>query len=173
LLRDTLVLLWAVCRDIILMELSSVTVVLRRLSADHVSAVDQRKKSLMVVSVMKLQEPLESLRQAIELRGGFEGLGRNDKVLIKPNICLSEWMPLYGLVTTTSLLEGLVQLLVEQGCHDISISEGPVDILALSIVRGCKRVNIYSDSLPKWERYRSGEFDPNHFRASRLRASRM
>ena len=89
----------------------------------------------MVVSVVKLQEPLESLRQAIELCGGFEGLGRNDKVLIKPNICLSEWMPLYGLVTTTSLLEGLVQLLVERGCHDISIGEGPVDILALSIMK--------------------------------------
>ena len=121
----------------------------------------------MVVSVVKLQEPLESLRQAIELCGGFEGLGRNDKVLIKPNICLSEWMPLYGLVTTTSLLEGLVQLLVERGCHDISIGEGPVDILALSIIRGCKRMGIDSDSLAKWERYRSGEFDPNHFRAHR------
>ena len=36
-------------------------------------------------------------------------------------------MPLYGSVTTTSLLEGLVQLLVERGCHDISIGEGPVD----------------------------------------------
>jgi len=121
----------------------------------------------MVVSVVKLQEPLESLMQAIELCGGLQGLGRNDKVLIKPDICLSEWMPLYGLVTTTSLLEGLVQLLVERGCHDISIGEGPVDILALSITRGCKRMGIDSDSLAKWERYRSGEFDPNHFRAHR------
>ena len=66
-------------RDIILVEPATVTVVLRRLSADHVSAVDQRKKSLMVVSVVKLQEPLESLRQAIELCGGFEGVGRDDK----------------------------------------------------------------------------------------------
>ena len=121
----------------------------------------------MVVSVVKLQEPLESLMQAIELCGGFEGLGRDDKILIKPNICLSEWMPIYGLVTTTSLLESLVQLLVEWGCHDILIGEGPVDILALSIIRGCKRMGIDSDSLAKWERYRSGEFDPNHFRAHR------
>jgi uncharacterized protein (DUF362 family) len=121
----------------------------------------------MVVSVVKLQESLESLREAIELCGGFEGLGRNDKVLIKPNICLSGWMPLYGLVTTNGLLVGLVQLLVERGCHDISVGEGPVDILPLSIIRGWKRVGIYSDSLPKWERYRSGEFDPNHFRAKR------
>jgi hypothetical protein len=156
-----------------LIGLATVTVVLRRLSADHVSAVDQRKKSLMVVSVVKLQEPLESLRQAIELCGGFEGLGRNDKVLTKPDICLSEWMPLYGLVTTTSLLEGLVQLLVERGCHDISIGEGPVNILGLSIRRSYKRMGIDSYSLPKWKRYRSGEFDPNHFRASRQRVSRM
>jgi len=76
---DTLVLLWAICRDIILMEPSNVTVVLRGLSADHVSAVDQRKKRPMVVSVVKLQEPLESLRKAIELCGGSEGLGRDDK----------------------------------------------------------------------------------------------
>jgi uncharacterized protein (DUF362 family) len=129
--------------------------------------VDQRKESLMVVSVIKLQEPLESLRQAIELCGGFEGLGRNDKVLTKPNTCLSEWMPLYGLVTTTSLLEGLVQLLVERGCHDISIGEGPVDILALSIIRGCKRMGIDNEFLAKWERYRAGEFDPNHLWAHR------
>jgi uncharacterized protein (DUF362 family) len=119
----------------------------------------------MVVSVVKLQEPLESLRQAIELCGGFEGLGRNDKVLTKLNTCLSGWMPLYGLVTTTGLLECLVQLLVERGCHDISIGEGPVDMLALSIIRGCKRMGIDNEFLAKWERYRSGEFDPNHFRA--------
>lgn len=29
------------------------------------------------------------------------------------------------------------------------------------------RLGIYSDSLPKWERCRSDEFDPNHFRANR------
>jgi uncharacterized protein (DUF362 family) len=119
----------------------------------------------MVVPVVKLQEPLESLRKAIELCGGFEGLGRNDKVLIKPNICLSGWMPLYGLVITTSLLEGLAQLLVQQGCHDISIGEGPGDVFGLNVRKGYKRMGIYSDSLAKWERYRSGEFDPNHFRA--------
>jgi uncharacterized protein (DUF362 family) len=125
--------------------------------------VDQRKKSLMVVSVVKLQEPLESLRQAIELCGGFEGLGRNDKVLIKPNICLSEGMPIYGLVTTTSLLESLGQLLVEWGCHDISIGEGPVDILALSIIGGCKRMGIDSDSLPKWNDTGQASLTPTTF----------
>lgn len=51
-------------------------------------------------------------------------------------------MPLYGLVITTSLLEGLVQLLVQQGCHDISIGEGPVDIFGLSVQIGCKRMGI-------------------------------
>jgi hypothetical protein len=29
------------------------------------------------------------------------------------------------------------------------------------------KMGIYSDSLPKWERYRTGEFDPRHFRARR------
>jgi uncharacterized protein (DUF362 family) len=127
----------------------------------------------MVVSVVKLQEPLESLSQAIELCGGFEGLGRKDKVLIKPNTCFSGWMPPYSLVITTSLLEGLVQLLVQQGCHYISIGEGPVDILGLSIRRGYKRMGIDTDSLPKRERYRSGEFDPSHFRAGKLKVRLM
>lgn len=96
----------------------------------------------MVVSVVKLGEPLESLRQAIELCGGFEGLGGDDKILIKPNICLSEWMPHYGMVTTTTLLETLVRLLVEHGCHNISIGEGPVDVLDLKIGKGYRRLGI-------------------------------
>ena len=74
-----------------------------------------------------------------------------DKILIKPNICLSEWMPLYGLVATTGLLEGLVQVLVERGCHDISIGEGLADVFGLSVRKGYKRMGIDSDSLVKWE----------------------
>jgi uncharacterized protein (DUF362 family) len=96
----------------------------------------------MVVSVVKLKEPPGSLRQAIGLCGGFEGLSRDDKILIKPNIGFSEWMPLYGLVTTTSLLECLVQLLVEQGCQDISVGEGSVDMPGLSMRRSYRRMGI-------------------------------
>ncbi len=96
----------------------------------------------MVVSVVKLRELPGSLRQAIDLCRGFEGLGRNDRILIKPNICLSEWVPLFGLVTTTTMLEALVQLLLERGCRDITIGEGPVSIDGLSVWRGYKRMGI-------------------------------
>lgn len=96
----------------------------------------------MVVSLVKLEKPLGSLKHAIELCGGFEGLGQNDRILIKPNICHSEWMPLYGMVTTTSLLESLVQLLAEHGCRDISIGEGPVDVFGLTMHKGYKRMGI-------------------------------
>lgn len=101
----------------------------------------------MAVSVVKLGEPISTLRVAIELCDGFRGLGRDDRILIKPNICLSEWMPPYGMVTTTRLLESLVQLLVERGCHDISIGEGPVDVLDLTIAKGYGRLGI--DTLAK------------------------
>ena len=57
-------------------------------------------------------------------------------------------MPLYGLVITTSLLEGLVQLLVERGCHDISIGEGSVDILALSIIEAASEWGSTTSSRP-------------------------
>jgi uncharacterized protein (DUF362 family) len=104
--------------------------------------VKQRKRSLMVVSVVRLQEPPQSLREAIALCGGLDGVGRDDKILIKPNICLSEWMPPYGVVTTTSVVEGLVRLLVERGCQNISIGEGPVDVFGLSIHKGYRRMGI-------------------------------
>ncbi len=96
----------------------------------------------MAVSVVRLEEPFLSLKRAIELCGGLEGLGRGSRVFIKPNICLSRWMPLYGMVTTTSILEGLVRLLSERGCRDVTIGEGPVDVFGASMSHGYRRMGI-------------------------------
>ena len=96
----------------------------------------------MAVSLVRLDEPLGSLKRAIELCGGWDGLDRNSKVFIKPNICLPRWMPLYGMVTTTGILESLVRLLSEQGCRDITIGEGPVDVFGLSMRQGYRRMGI-------------------------------
>jgi uncharacterized protein (DUF362 family) len=85
----------------------------------------------MTVSLVKFDGSLGSLRKAIELCQGFEKLDRNDRVLIKPNNCFRhKIMPPYGMVTTSKVIEGVVQSLLEYGCKDISIGEGAIiDIL--------------------------------------------
>jgi len=81
----------------------------------------------MTVSLVKFDGSLDSLRKAIELCQGFEKLGRNDRVLIKPNNCFRhKIMPPYGMVTTSKIIDGVVQLLLEHGCKDISIGEGAI-----------------------------------------------
>jgi len=81
----------------------------------------------MTVSLAKFDSSLDSLRRAIELCGGFEKLNKNDRVLIKPNNCFRHRiMPPYGMVTTSWVVDGVVRLLLEQGCQDISIGEGAI-----------------------------------------------
>jgi uncharacterized protein (DUF362 family) len=81
----------------------------------------------MTVSLVRFDDSLDSLRRSIELCDGFEKLGRNDRVLIKPNNCFRhKIMPPYGMVTTSKVIDGVVQLLLEYGCRDISIGEGAI-----------------------------------------------
>ena len=81
----------------------------------------------MTVSLVKFDGSLDSLRKAIELCQGFEKLGRNDRVLIKPNNCFRhKIIPPYGMVTTSWIVDGVIQLLLEYGCKDISIGEGAI-----------------------------------------------
>ena len=81
----------------------------------------------MTVSLVKFDGSLDSFRKAIELCDGFGKLSRNDKVLIKPNNCFRhKIMPPYGMVTTSKIIDGIVQLLLEHGCEDISIGEGAI-----------------------------------------------
>jgi uncharacterized protein (DUF362 family) len=101
----------------------------------------------MTVSLVRFDESPNSLRSAIELCGGFEKLNRTDRVLIKPNNCFRHRiMPPYGMVTTTRIIEGIVQLLVERGCQDISIGEGAIigvfDELGPDTKQGFKRTGI-------------------------------
>ncbi len=81
----------------------------------------------MTVSLVKYDGSLDSIRSAIDLCRGFEKLGRSHSVLVKPNNCFRHnTMPPYGMVTTTAIVEGVVQLLLEHGCRDISIGEGSI-----------------------------------------------
>ena len=79
------------------------------------------------VSIVKYQEDHDTIRNALELCDGFKGLKANDKVLIKPNIVLAsnrKKIPIFGVVTTTRILEEIIILLREYGCTNITIGEG-------------------------------------------------
>jgi uncharacterized protein (DUF362 family) len=81
----------------------------------------------MTVSLVRFDGSLDSLRKAIDLCDGFGKLNRNDKILIKPNNCFRHrLLPPYGMVTTSKIIDGVIQLLLEHGCKDISIGEGAI-----------------------------------------------
>ena len=81
------------------------------------------------VSIVRYEQPLESVRKVVELCRGLENLPANAKVFIKPNIVL--WtrlvpFPKWGVITTSRVVEDMVVLLKEQGIQNITIGEGPV-----------------------------------------------
>jgi uncharacterized protein (DUF362 family) len=85
------------------------------------------KKKL--VSIVKYEKPLESVRKAVDLSHGLDHLTQHAKVFIKPNIVF--WtkatnFPKYGVITTSRIVEDMVVLLKERGIDDISIGEGTV-----------------------------------------------
>ncbi len=99
----------------------------------------------MTVSVVKFDGTFESIGHAIDLCGGFDKLNRNDRVLIKPNITFSGWMPIppYGMVTTSKVVEGILLKLREHGCNSISIGEGSITgVMGSNTRRGYKYTGI-------------------------------
>ena len=81
----------------------------------------------MTGSLAKFDNSLDSFRKAIELCDGFEKLYKSARVLIKPNNCFQhKIMPPYGIVTTSKVIDGVVQSLFEHGCKYISIGEGAI-----------------------------------------------
>ncbi len=82
-----------------------------------------------LVSIVKYERPLESVRKAVDLSRGLDHLPSQAKVFIKPNIVF--WtkatdFPKYGVITTSRIVEDMVVLLKERGIDDISIGEGTV-----------------------------------------------
>jgi uncharacterized protein (DUF362 family) len=82
-----------------------------------------------VVAVVKYEQPVESVRKAVELSKGLQNLGSSTRVFIKPNIVF--WnkdypIPKYGSITTTRVVEDMIILLKERGVTDITVGEGTV-----------------------------------------------
>jgi uncharacterized protein (DUF362 family) len=97
-----------------------------------------------VVSIVKYQD-VASVAQAIELCDGFKELKTSCKVLLKPNICTAGggFIPPFGTVVTTRVMEGLVRALKDFGVNDISIGEGTVlDELGTNTMKGYKWIQL-------------------------------
>jgi uncharacterized protein (DUF362 family) len=79
-----------------------------------------------IVSIVKFEKPLESVRKVIELSKLFEGIPKDAKMFIKPNIVYwsSYPHPKWGVITTSRVMEDVVTVLNEQGFTDITIGEG-------------------------------------------------
>jgi uncharacterized protein (DUF362 family) len=80
-----------------------------------------------LVSIVRYEQPLESVRRAVALCRGLDHLPHKGRVFIKPNIVF--WtretnFPKYGVITTSRIVEDMVALLKERGVDDILIGEG-------------------------------------------------
>ena len=82
-----------------------------------------------IVSIVRYEKPLDSVRNAVDLSQGFDLLPSNASVFIKPNIVF--WsrfgpFPTYGIIATSRVVEDMVILLKERGIKKIMIGEGIV-----------------------------------------------
>lgn len=80
------------------------------------------------VAIVRFDGTQDSMVKALELCDGLDGLKACDKVLLKPNILWggTKNMPPYGRVTTSVIVECLLQILHDRGCRDITIGEGTI-----------------------------------------------
>lgn len=84
------------------------------------------------VGLSRYREPLKSVRQVVEHAGGLQGLQRNAKVILKPNIVM--WtkdvvFPKWGIITTSRVIEDVIIVLKDHGIDDITIAEGMVTMV--------------------------------------------
>jgi uncharacterized protein (DUF362 family) len=81
------------------------------------------------VSIVKYEKPYESVKKAIDLCDGLKHMPANANVFIKPNIVF--WtrnceFPKWVVITTSKVIEDIVEILAEHGVGRITIGEGIV-----------------------------------------------
>jgi uncharacterized protein (DUF362 family) len=82
-----------------------------------------------IVAIVRYENPLQSVRKAVELCHGLDIVSSHSKVFIKPNIAYwtkAARIPKWGVITTSRVVEDMVVLLKERGVDDITIGEGTV-----------------------------------------------
>ena len=83
----------------------------------------------MTVALIKRDNYTNPIKSAIELCGGFNALKPDCSVLIKPNLVMGadkKMIPPFGKVTTASVIEHLIQTLLDHNCRKITIGEGAI-----------------------------------------------
>lgn len=77
-----------------------------------------------MISILKFENH-GSIQKAIDLCGGFEKLRAGDKIMIKPNaVGADPNMPYFGMMTTATVVEGIVRALLAFGCRPENITIG-------------------------------------------------
>jgi len=97
-----------------------------------------------IVSIVRYKD-ISSVANAIQHCDGFKALRPDHRVLLKPNICTAGggFIPPYGTVTTTAVVEGTIRALRDFGVKDISIGEGTVtDELGTNTMKGYRWIHL-------------------------------
>jgi uncharacterized protein (DUF362 family) len=82
-----------------------------------------------LVSIVRYEKPLESVRRALDLSKALDSLPHNASVFVKPNIVfwtMAVNFPKWGVITTSRVIEDVVTILKERGAGKITIGEGVV-----------------------------------------------
>ncbi|MBW1712101.1 MAG: DUF362 domain-containing protein, partial [Deltaproteobacteria bacterium] len=82
-----------------------------------------------IVALVRYEEPRASVRLAVDLCRGLDGLEPGARVFVKPNVVFwtrAAAFPKWGVITTSRLVEEAVVLLKERGAGQIIIGEGLV-----------------------------------------------
>ena len=90
-------------------------------------------ESKKIVALVRYKANSGTIRNALNLCEGLDGLKSAARVLIKPNLVISgppSQKPT-GMVTSATLMEELIRILMEHGCGEISIGEGSIVIKEL------------------------------------------
>jgi thiamine pyrophosphate-dependent acetolactate synthase large subunit-like protein/uncharacterized protein (DUF362 family) len=85
--------------------------------------------SKAIVSIVRYDKPLDSVRKAVDWCNGLDHLPSKAKVFIKPNIVwwtLEATLPKWGMISTSRVVHDVVVLLKAHGIDDIVIGEGMV-----------------------------------------------
>jgi len=84
-----------------------------------------------LVSVVRYEAPFQSVREVVKLSGGLDCLPTGAKVFIKPNLVFwskSVPFPKWGVITTSRVVQDMVELIAAHGVSQITIGEGMVTL---------------------------------------------